>query len=257
MSVDKMFPRFEPYSIQSCPLCGRDNIMVVNGYVSVHNTKVVAVPDQGYSFCNCKNVWYTNWKNIDQTNYFDSEYSSLHYRERYRKEIERLFKEYKPMFEQYGNGGKKLVDLGCVVDFFVDAATAGGYDATGLDITKHKLTKCKFIIADFDRAEIEDKFDIVVANHFIEHLHYPERSFKKMYNMLNDGGLLFVSAPDPFQVNWDMPERWSAWAVRQHYIMWDMDSLIEEYEARGFKLLYKKRNIDVRWLQDYHLLFKK
>ena len=69
--------------------------------------------------------------------------------------------------------------------------------------------------------------------------------------------LLFISAPDPFQVNWEIPTRFASWAVRQHYIMWDMDSLIEEVEMRGFKNVYKKRNLDYRWLQDYHLLFKK
>jgi len=257
MSVNKMFPEYERYSVQNCPLCGQANIMVVNGLVSITNDKTVLTPDQGYSFCNCKNVWYTNWKNIDQTSYYGDEYSNFHYRERYRNEIERLFKGYLPTLKKHGNGGNKLLDIGCIVDFFVDIATKHGYNCTGLDIEKHSLNECKFITADFDNYEPDHKYDIIFFNHVIEHLHYPMRSFKKLYNMLNDGGLLFVSAPDPFQVNWDMPERWSSWCVRQHYIMWDMDSLVDEFEERGFTTLLNKRNVDLRWLQDYHLLFKK
>ena len=257
MSANKKIPKWEAYAVQICPLCGQENSMVVNGLVSINNKTMAKTPDQGYSFCNCKNIWYTNWKNINQDNYTNPEYSELHYRKRYRVEIVRLFNEYLPMLHKYGNGGKKLLDVGCVVDFLVDEATKHGYECAGFDVTNHRFSKCRFIVGDFDTDPINEKFDVVFANHVIEHLHYPIQAMDKLHDTLNSDGLLFVSTPDPFQVNWQMPERFSSWCVRQHYIMWDMDSLIDEIESRGFKCLFKKRNIDIRWLHDYHLLFKR
>lgn len=257
MSANKQLPLTVKYAIQNCPLCGRANLMVAYGLVSIDDQTMTKTPDQGYSFCNCKNIWYTNWKNINQTDYYDEHYSQLHYRERYRVELRRLFNEYYPLLQKHGNGGNKLLDVGCIVDFLVDAATEKGYDCTGFDVEKHALSKCKFIVGDLDVVELGEKYDVIFFNHVIEHLHYPLKAITKLRNALNDGGLLFVSAPDPFQVNWEMPDRWCSWAVRQHYIMWDMDSLVDEFEERGFTTLLKKRNLDYRWLQDYHLLFKK
>lgn len=49
--------------MQKCPLCGRMNRMVVRG-VYICNGKREQYPDIGYSFCNCKNLFYTNYENV-------------------------------------------------------------------------------------------------------------------------------------------------------------------------------------------------
>jgi 2-polyprenyl-3-methyl-5-hydroxy-6-metoxy-1,4-benzoquinol methylase len=217
----------------------------------------MAVPDKGYSFCNCKNIWYTDWRNIEIESYYNYEYMTNHYRTRYKKDIEKLFSAYEGKLKELGNGGKKFLDLGCVVGFLAESATDRGYEVTGLDLVKRDFSKCKFIVADFDKETINEKFDVIWANHFFEHLHYPLEGLKKCFDMLNDGGLLFVAMPDPFMVAWDNPNMWTNWVLRQHYIMWDMDSFIEEAEKLGFKNLVRVRNFDIRPLRDYHLLFKK
>jgi len=257
MSVIKELPKFEHYCLQDCPLCGRPNQMVVCGLVSINPTDTAKVPDKGYSFCNCKNIWYTNWTNIEQAEYFREEYISGHCFERHETEWKNFWKKYSPVLKEHGNGGKKLLDIGCITDYLVDEAKKEGYEVTGTDLDMHEHSNSRFIVGDFDIIEIEEKFDVIFANHVFEHFHYPLRAMKRCYEMLEPEGILFVSMPDPFQVPWERSERWASWSLHQHYIMWDMDSFCDEMEELGFTTLLKKRNLDGRWLQDYHLLFKK
>jgi len=231
--------------------------MVVNGMVSLTHDKIAKVPDKGYSFCNCKNVWYTDWKNIEQIDYFREEYSDIHHQPRHKTQIENLFKTYLPFLKRHGNGGKKLLDMGCITDYLIDIAKIEGYECTGTDLEKHNNNNGRFIVGDLDKIVIEEKFDVIFANHVFEHFHYPIKAIKKCYGMLEEDGLIFVSMPDPFQVNWEKPDRWLGWSLHQHYIMWDMDSFCDEMEQNGFVTLLKKRNLDIRYMQDYHILFKK
>lgn len=257
MSVTKQLPILEHYCYMDCPLCGQTNISVVHGMVSVSADELAKVPDKGYAFCNCKNIWYTNWSNIEQQSYFEDNYAEIHQLDRHKKDWEKFWKHYAPMLEEKGNGGKKLLDIGCISDFLIDAAAEDGYMVTGTDFVQHATSKHRFIVGDFDKMEIEGKFDVIFANHVLEHFHYPLRAIKRLYEMLETGGLLFVSMPDPFQIYWEVYTQWHNWALHQHYIMWDMDSFCDEMEDVGFNTVIKKRNLDIRWLQDYHLLFKK
>lgn len=231
-------------------------MVVVQGNTFIDGS-AVTIPDKGYSFCNCKNIWYTDWRNIEPEEYYEEYYANNHYRTRYRLQLEKLLDKYLPELEKHGNGGKQFLDLGCVVGFLSDYATAKGYDVTGTDVIERQFSKCKFIVADFDKEVIPGKYDIIWASHFFEHLHYPIEGLKKCYGLLNPGGLLFVAMPDPFMVDWDNPNGWPNWVTRQHYIMWDMESFVEEAEFAGLKNLVQARNFDVRPLHDYHLLFKK
>ena len=227
------------------------------GLVGITPEKLAEVPDKGYAFCNCRNIFYTHWNNIEQDIYYGEDYHERHLGENVAKDIKLFFDTYKPMLVKHGNGGTKLLDLGCETHYLLDNAAVAGYETTGQDLILHDDIKHRFIIGDIDKCDIKGTYDVIFANHLFEHLHYPIRAMKKCYNALNEGGLLFVSAPDPFQVNWDMPKRWINWQLHQHYIMWDMDSFCDEMEDNGFKTIMKKRNLDTRYLQDYHLLFKR
>src|SRR3990167_1639264 len=65
VSVAKQLPEIEPFFMQSCPLCGRANRMVVKG-VCRYGDKTELYPDIGYHFCNCKCIFYTPFENIKE-----------------------------------------------------------------------------------------------------------------------------------------------------------------------------------------------
>lgn len=70
MSVAKQLPEIEPFFMQDCPLCGRSNRMVVKGvsrYTDDGKTwHKELYPDIGYSFCNCKCIFYTRFENVKE-----------------------------------------------------------------------------------------------------------------------------------------------------------------------------------------------
>jgi hypothetical protein len=63
MAIAKELPDVDPMFMQECPACGRMNRMVVKG-VYIRDGKKELYPDIGYSFCNCKAIFYTNYENI-------------------------------------------------------------------------------------------------------------------------------------------------------------------------------------------------
>lgn len=63
MSIAKQLEELHPHSMQDCPLCGRLNRIVMKG-VFVQDNKIELHPDAGYSFCNCKAIFYTDERNL-------------------------------------------------------------------------------------------------------------------------------------------------------------------------------------------------
>lgn len=63
MSIAKALPQVDPFFMQPCPLCGTLHRMLIRGN-HVDGEKWSRFPDMGYSFCNCKSIFYTKWENI-------------------------------------------------------------------------------------------------------------------------------------------------------------------------------------------------
>lgn len=63
MAIAKELDTVDSRFIQDCPKCGRSNRIVMNG-LFVLGAKIEKHPDMGYSFCNCKAIFYTNKENV-------------------------------------------------------------------------------------------------------------------------------------------------------------------------------------------------
>ena len=63
MSIAQSLPEVHPFFMQDCPLCGRANRMVVKGMYR-QGDRIELYPDMGYSFCNCRAIFYTRPENV-------------------------------------------------------------------------------------------------------------------------------------------------------------------------------------------------
>lgn len=63
MSVAKSLPPVDPFFMQECPLCGTPQRMMIKGNY-VDKDKWERYPDMGYSFCNCRNIFFTKPENL-------------------------------------------------------------------------------------------------------------------------------------------------------------------------------------------------
>jgi 2-polyprenyl-3-methyl-5-hydroxy-6-metoxy-1,4-benzoquinol methylase len=248
---------------QECPLCHQKHPIMMRGLVQdMEDDSMKVTHDRGYSFCNCNNIFFTDWKNINQSKYdetYSAKYNSRNWRMQMKKEYDRMM----PVLRKHVNP-KSFFEIGCIHDHLLSVAKADGLEVSGLDIVK-RPTSHNVIFEDVESFSPSQTFDIVWASHIIEHLKDPKRFLEKMRGMLGDKGVLYLATPDTFFIDFEHknPLAWD-WVVDEHYILWGMESLIDFAATVGLKCVYHERNIDlyekmddsVFWKNDMKLVFK-
>jgi len=255
MNLDRKGTNGYMDNAQKCPLCGMTHPVTVLGVVRDKQGKRKQVPDKGYSFCNCNNIWFTDWSNMDQDCYDES------YKDRYDNPITSkaiaAYSRYFPMLENV----KKFLEIGCINEALLDKAKEQGWDTFAADINptvqgKHTRITCN--VEDKKSLENLPKMDVIWASHIFEHFKDPIQVAFELKYKLNKGGYLFVAMPDPWFINFNKVYDWDHWAIREHHILWDMDSFCDVLIKLGYKLVMSKRNCltDMICNRDYHLLFQ-
>lgn len=248
---------------QSCPLCGMLHPLFVKGLVYTdpsNPSQHIAVQDRGYSFCNCKNIFFTDWKNIDQK-FYDFDYSAKYNNNLLSEKIVRYAQRYLPYFKD--TKSKVFTEVGAANNIILDEALKQGWETCGLDINPHSKIKevHKFVGGDIESPLVMGRVpmsDTIWASHVFEHFHDPLKVASDLFYKLNEGGYLFVAMPDPWFIPWDQPHQWLHFVMREHHILWDMDSFIDEMIRIGFKLVYSHRNSqDYFCWGDYHIVLRK
>jgi len=111
------------------------------------------------------------------------------------------------LFAKWLGQGKKILDLGCR-DCALTKYYANGNEILGCDIDQGGLEICHKEIG-IETRQIDlngdwgippESFDAVVAAELLEHLYYPEKVIKKIYNVLKPGGVFIGSAPHAFSL---------------------------------------------------------
>ena len=219
--------------------------------------------DRGYAFCNCRNIFYTDWENLDQRIY-DEQYFNKYQWNGSKGVYEEFVKKYFPIILEHKEV-KTFCEIGAINKTLLDVGKEKyGWDTICLDINEcSKSENHKTIIGDIESPEIYKKLsniDVIWMSHIVEHLKDPIQTMRNVYNILSDKGIVFVAMPDPYFIDWNEPSLWGHWVLREHHIMWDMESFVELMKELKFELLYSTRNIETnRFIccLDYHLLFKK
>lgn len=242
---------------QTCPLCGEVHGIMMRGLVvDMETFKPVICGDKGYSFCNCHNIFYTNWSNIDKTIY-DTEYVDRYKHENIRTIAVNEIEKFYPILD-VKKDNSSFIELGAIHDHVLDYVKAKGVTETvGLDIMNHD-SKHEFICSDFEDYEPQGrKFDIIYASHIFEHFKDPGKQLDKCKEMLTPDGKLYIAMPETFfidfkdgnGINFD-------WYVQQHHILWNMDNWIDYCKEHGFRVLYSERNTDLHKQNDDNWFWK-
>jgi len=252
---------------QKCPLCREYQAVLVNGIRLEHpnpenfaNAKMIVEKDKGFSFCNCHNIFFTDWANMDMGEYDDA------YVERYNEAnakvaCTRFAEKYIPFIKETFGKRKlgKFLEIGSPNDCVLDVAKGNGWIPIGLDITKRN-SKYQFLEVNFERFRVLNEFDVIWASHIFEHFKDPIGMVKKCAKFLVEGGILFVVMPDPWFVDWaNNPYEWIHWHIREHHILWDLDSFCDVLEESGFQVVKKHRNTTYDFLcsGDFHIVAKR
>jgi len=122
------------------------------------------------------------------------------------------------LIEKYRPNKGKILDVGCAGGFFLKAAQDAGWDAHGVEPSKHLVdsavkmgVKAKQGVLR-DRLFPEASFDVVTFWDALEHVGDPKGDLQEALRVLKPGGLLLVNYPDYSSV-------WAAWLKRRWWFL--------------------------------------
>lgn len=247
--------------LQDCPYCGMKHPVLVQGLVSHPEDGNVRniVLDRGYSFCNCMNIFYTDWSNMDQRVY-DESYEAKYNTDLMDKLMYKYVEAYYAPIKTINPSIKTFAEIGAINPVLLDAAKKENWRTICLDINPNiKYEDHEVKICDMEKGSLDEQVDVIWASHIFEHFKDPLEVASNLYKSLNDNGILFVAMPDPSFIDWRDPHTWVHWHLREHHILWDMESFIEQLEKIGFTCKVANRNDGLGFIcfGDYHLIFQK
>lgn len=170
--------------------------------------------------------------------YFNSEYGN------YAKEevaLEKNFRDRIKRIRKYKTRGK-LLEIGCAYGYFLKNAQKY-YKCFGIDLNPNvtrvtkENTKAKILTGDFlTRKFQKNYFDIICMFDTIEHLKYPERYLKKMYETLKPGGIVVIETGDIGSLIAKLQGRsWRLVMLPDHLQYFTKSSLTQLLTNSGFK----------------------
>lgn len=241
---------------QKCPLCGEVQDVIIEGMINEYQTSNWGLDlDHGYSFCNCHSIFFTDWSNIDQSIYrSDIYFVDYLTNEAFAKLYSNYIKNY---FDRF-LGVKSFLEIGCANESLLEEGLKRNWEVLGIDMYKRK-TKNNMIFGDFEKLEIKRKFDVIWASHVFEHFKNPIQMLKKCFALLNPNGYIFIAMPDPLFIPWDTPFMWGHWMIKEHHILWDMDSFIGVMKKKGFEVIMANHIVENGFpaRSDFHIIGQK
>ncbi|MGH2498741.1 MAG: class I SAM-dependent methyltransferase [Candidatus Limnocylindria bacterium] len=147
-------------------------------------------------------------------------------------------------------GPGSLLDLGCATGLFVAYARSQGWNAVGVETSSWAASegRKRFGVEIFE-CPLEDvpiapaTFDVVHANHVLEHVADPVGTLRSAFRLLRPGGLLYVEVPQELKqplADWIValrhPRQPTAFAPNYHLLYFSKRGLLLAARRAGFEM---------------------
>lgn len=135
-------------------------------------------------------------------------------------------------FSEYGNGGKKLLDLACGTGSFSNIFEQKGFDVTGIDLSSDMLTIAKskspnisFVNADMTEFSFAEKFDFCICmldsiNHLTD-IADVQKCFSCVYDSLNEDGLFIFDVNTLYKHSSILADNAFVFDEEKFFLSWD------------------------------------
>jgi 2-polyprenyl-3-methyl-5-hydroxy-6-metoxy-1,4-benzoquinol methylase len=211
---------------------------------------------QGFTLCRCSSCFLEfvsprlTYEELAQKVYADNYFPKRRSTERRSAEAEDYYGKQLSQFEARIDG-RKVLDIGCGNGSFLEFARERGWDISGVDIMLSpdarelgcRLWEGKLQEIDFGSG----RFDLIRLNHVLEHTQEPVRELEICRELLNPGGLLFISVPNIAGLSPRLKSiqsrlglkshRWRHYAAMHHLFFFSPETLRKVVEKAGFKVL--------------------
>jgi len=185
----------------SCALCHCDNFKLISEKDSKSKGELIVC------FCNiCSMVS----QNPIPTEKQVEKYYALEYRQDYKQvfepKLKHVYRAGNLALERLGfltNNNVvsgKLLDVGAGGGEFTYVTSQLGFESIGIEpnigYSNYAKDQYEANIKTGQLTDVEGKFDIITMFHVMEHIPDPVKTFKKLYDLLNEDGSLFIEVPN-------------------------------------------------------------
>lgn len=141
----------------------------------------------------------------------------------------------------------KVLDVGCGTGEFLAHLMSRGYLVQGVEpnlkareqvIANHGISALPAL----ELVAAQEQFQVVTLWHVLEHLPDLRNTFKRLFALLADRGLLVIAVPD--RGSWDAEHYgadWAAWDVPRHFSHFRQEDVRVLLQEHGFELLATRR----------------
>jgi len=136
----------------------------------------------------------------------------------------------------------KILDIGCGTGEFLQTMQDHGWTISGVEPTDHprESAEKKTGTALFKSlAEIHnEKFNVITLWHVLEHLPDPNEALKRIHNLLEISGTVFIAVPNlkSYDAHYYQSE-WAAYDVPRHFWHFDQKSMTKLLEKNNLSLV--------------------
>lgn len=133
----------------------------------------------------------------------------------------------------------RLLDVGCGLGWLVKEAASVGFTASGVDPSQTlvSLGKKELGVNLTVTFPINQKFDVVVAKHVLEHITEADQFLGKISHVLKPGGYFLTACPNNYSLmHWIFRDRWYGLCPSQHVWQFTPKSLSALLVRNGFKI---------------------
>lgn len=246
-----------------CPVC--PGVAISNYIYKMQDSKTKDI--SYWNRCQCGVVWQHKYPD-GINNYYGEKYIKelLKDKEKYSDACMYYCRTYAPILEELMYG-RKLLDVGYTHPYNMQAFSIRGWIPFGIDCNdeaseSHRLIKGNFEDYEFPKDGddfVGTRYDLVWMNHVLENMKEPVKALQKAYDLLNPSGCIFIATPDTDMIFTNSSGAYKYWREKEHYIMWNIESLTRQLERIGFEVILKRRNHENRYLyeDDIHVIAQK
>lgn len=137
----------------------------------------------------------------------------------------------------------RLLDYGCGLGFFLDAAYDHGFEVEGAEFNSYAREyirkRYRYPVFGPDELGTRDHYDVITMFDVIEHLHEPFDTIDELRGLLNDNGVLLLLTMDSTSVTSRLlGKRLEDFRrIREHLYFFDRANLSSILENQGFEVL--------------------
>ena len=141
-------------------------------------------------------------------------------------------------------GSGKILDIGCAMGFFLDAARERGFEPYGVEFSTYsaEIARKKFgndVIfhgtleqSDFN----EDTFDVITMFDLLEHVRNPLNTLKIASRLLKRNGIIMITTPDLSRfLRLLMGKKWLHYKA-EHLYYFHRNGILKLFVKAGFKI---------------------